>query len=150
MRMKPLKHEKALLSPSRRILRIGILLLAVGLLWWSAENPPGERLALIKLNPALVIRTFTADYLPEVSMGREMTKIAFQNEFSGTEGEVFYVVWQQPDGSELTEKYRITATRDTPSGYCFTADDRFSSLPLPASQFTVYTEQNGEWAAPSL
>lgn len=145
--MEPVE-KKNFPRPPRRVVRVFLTLAAALLLWWGYSDSSDELLPLIRLNPSLVLRALDTDYLPDFPEEKSLAGAAFHREFSGTEGEVFYLIWQQPEQQTLVEKYRITASDETPAGYCFVPDAQFENMPLPSSQFLVYTRQGNEWIAP--
>lgn len=130
-------------SHKRAWVRMGILLLVVAFLGWGYEEK-STLYPLIRVSEKTVLEKYTAEYAPQAAQNRTLKEIAFTKSFRGSENETFYVVWQTEQGTEEIEKYRITADTEPP-GYVFEYQTVFEDLPLPASQFTLFTETAGDW-----
>ena len=127
----------------RSFIRLGIMLAAAALLWWGYEETSTLH-PLIHVSRQTVLEKYTAQDAAEAAQGRTLKEIAFHNTFSGDEGSTFYVVWETADGAQETEKYRIVSG-ETPPGYQFAYQTMFTNMPLPSSQFDVFSQENGNW-----
>ncbi len=123
--------------------RMLVILCITGIIGWGYEEKSIDHL-VVQVDMETVLDQYNSEFALEENSDRILTEMAFHRSFSGQEGEVFYAVWQNRDGSVETEKYRIIAD-ESERGYAFFYEDRFENLHLPSSRLVVFVNSDEGW-----